>query len=66
MREVMLRLIIYSLFEKITGNEKSILKQLAQRVNQTIAQSSIDDMKKSADKILKEQCDMIQIIRQMK
>ena len=29
MREVMLRLIIYSLFEKITGNEKSILKQLA-------------------------------------
>jgi len=29
MRESMLRLLIYSLFEKITGNEKSILKQLA-------------------------------------
>ena len=29
MRESMLRLLIYSLLEKITGNEKSILKQLA-------------------------------------
>lgn len=29
MREAMLRLLTYSLLEKITGNEKSILKQLA-------------------------------------
>ena len=29
MHEAMLRFLTYSLFEKITGNEKGILKQLA-------------------------------------
>jgi hypothetical protein len=39
--------------------KRSILKQIIKRVNQIVAKNGIDDMKKSVDKILKEQCDMV-------
>lgn len=39
--------------------KRSMLKQIIKRVNQIVAKSGIDDMKKSVDKILKEQCYMI-------